>query len=79
MLQVEICIQGQIDQGWSEWFEGMQISYLEDERTLLSGVLVDQTALYTLIARLYRLGIPLFSVKSIPIDQEPVEEEQDSA
>jgi hypothetical protein len=78
MLQVEICIQGRIDQSWSEWFEGLHISYLDDERALLSGVVVDQTALYTLISRLYRLGLPLLSVQSTPITQEPVEEKKDS-
>jgi len=58
VLQVEICIEGCLDQHWSEWFEGLDISYLED-RTLLSGSLADQTALYTLLARLYRLGLSL--------------------
>jgi len=61
VLQVEICIEGCLDQHWSEWFEGLDISYLED-RTLLSGSLADQTALYTLLARLYRLGLSLVSV-----------------
>jgi hypothetical protein len=67
VLRVEISIEGRIDQGWSEWFEGLEISYPEHERALLSGVVVDQTALYTLLSRLYRLGIPLVSVKTFPI------------
>ena len=70
VLQVEICIQGRIDQNWSEWFEGLDISYLEDERAILSGVVNDQTALYTLIARLYRLGLPLVSVTALPIPKD---------
>jgi hypothetical protein len=67
VLNVEICVEGWIDQHWSEWFEGLEISYLEEQRTLLSGMVVDQTALYTLIARLYRLGLPLVSVKTFAV------------
>ena len=70
VLQVEICIQGRIDQNWSEWFEGLDISYLEDEHAILSGAVNDQTALYTLIARLYRLGLPLVSVTALPIPKD---------
>ena len=70
VLKVEICIQGRIDQNWSEWFEGLDISYLEHERALLSGVVKDQTALYTLIARLYRLGLPLVSVTTLPVPKD---------
>jgi hypothetical protein len=79
VLQVEICVRGRIDHSWSEWLEGLHISYPDDEHALLSGVVVDQTALYTLIARLYRLGIPLLSVKTSPIFQDPVEDEKNSA
>jgi len=70
VLQVEICIQGWIDQDWSEWFEGLHISYLDGERALLTGVVTDQTALFTLIARIYRLGLPLLSVATHPLPQE---------
>jgi hypothetical protein len=64
VIRVEISVEGRIDQGWSEWFEGLDISYQEQGHALLSGVVVDQTALYTLLSRLYRLGIPLVSVKT---------------
>jgi hypothetical protein len=64
MIQVEISVEGRIDQGWSDWFEGLNISYPDQECALLSGAVVDQTALYTLLSRLYRLGIPLISVKT---------------
>jgi hypothetical protein len=70
LLKVEICIQGWIDQGWTEWFEGMHISYLEGGRALLTGVVEDQTALFTLLSRIYRLGIPLLSVTTHPLSQE---------
>ena len=70
MIKVEICVQGRIDQNWSEWFEGLDISYLEHECALLSGMVVDQAALYSLIARLYRLGLPLVSVTTLPVPKD---------
>ena len=62
MLQVEICVKGRINQDWSEWYEGLTIRHTEGERTILSGPVVDQPAVYGLIARLSRLGLPLISV-----------------
>jgi hypothetical protein len=67
MLQVEIYVEGQIDQDWSSWFEGLEISYLDGEHARLYGLLPDQTALYTLLSRLYRLGIPLVSVTTAKV------------
>lgn len=63
MLQVEICINDHIDEGWSDWFERLTITHTEDDRTILAGSVVDQTALYSLIARFSRLGLALVYVK----------------
>lgn len=73
MIQVQIIILDRLDQHWSEWFEGLNISYLEGDRTLMSGIIMDQTALYTLLDRLYRLGLPLESVSTLPISKEPTD------
>jgi hypothetical protein len=62
MLQVEIYVKGQINEDWSEWFEGLIVNHVPGDQTLLSGQLSDQAALYSLIARLSRLGLPLVSV-----------------
>jgi hypothetical protein len=73
VIQVQIIILDRLDQHWSEWFEGLNISYLEGDRTLMSGIIMDQTALYTLLDRLYRLGLPLESVSTLPISKEPTD------
>ncbi len=62
MLHVEICVKGRINEDWSEWYEGLTISHAEGEQSLLSGPIIDQTAVYGLIARLSRLGLPLVSI-----------------
>jgi len=62
MRHVEICIKGQLDETWSEWFEGFTVSQTEDNQTILVGELSDQAALYGLIAKLRDLGLTLISV-----------------
>ncbi|OGO65942.1 MAG: hypothetical protein A2Z45_04990 [Chloroflexi bacterium RBG_19FT_COMBO_55_16] len=61
MQKVEIRIKGCIDTHWSEWFEGFEILYGENE-TILSGEVKDQAALYGLIAKLRDLGVSLIAV-----------------
>ncbi len=57
-----ITIQGQLDPSWSGWLAGMQVTHLDEDTTLLSGSLADQTALYSLIERLRDLNLTLISV-----------------
>jgi hypothetical protein len=63
MLGVEIRVKGRIDEDWSEWFQGLSIRYTEQDETLLSGEVVDQSELYGLLAKLRDLGLALISVK----------------
>jgi hypothetical protein len=62
MQQVEIRVQGQIDERWSEWLNGLTITHTAEGETVLVGSVIDQSALYGLIARLRDLGLPLVSV-----------------
>ena len=62
MQRVEICIEGQLDETWSEWFEGFTVSQTEQNQTILVGEFPDQAALYGLIAKLRDLGLTLISV-----------------
>ena len=61
-FSVEIRVQGRIDEQWSEWFEGLSIRHTDQDETVLSGRVVDQAALYGLLAKLWDLGLPLLSV-----------------
>ena len=63
MLSVEICVKGHIDEHWSEAFEGLRITHIEGVRSLLSGPIVDQAALYGLLARLWDLRLSLLSLE----------------
>ena len=61
----EIRIKGQLDQEWADWFEGMTLSLEEDGNTLISGPVVDQSALYASLKRVHQLGLKLISVNQI--------------
>ena len=64
MLQVEIVIRSEIDPRWSDWLEGLTITPSGRGETILTGAVVDQSALYGLIARLRDLGLPLASIRT---------------
>jgi hypothetical protein len=58
----EIKIKGHLDPCWSDWFEGLQLTHLEGNETLLAGLLPDQAALHGLFERIRDLNITLISV-----------------
>ena len=62
MQRVEIRVKGQIDEHWSDWFDDLTITHTDQDETILSGTVVDQAALYGLLAKLRDLGLPLLSV-----------------
>jgi len=70
MQRIEIRVNGTIDEQWSEWLGGLSIHHSEGDKTILSGVIMDQAALYGIIARLRDLGLALNSVISEGIDND---------
>ena len=68
MQRVEIRVKGEIDERWSEWLDGLTITHTDQDATVLTGPVVDQAALYGLIAKLRDLGLPLLAVNSVDQD-----------
>jgi len=58
-----ICVEGLLDPSWSEWLEGMEITHLENEQTLLCGPVADQAALHGLLNRIRDMNLVLVSVE----------------
>ena len=50
---------------WSDWFDGFTITNCEDGEALLSGIILDQAALYGLLNKISNLGLPLLSVNLV--------------
>ncbi len=61
----EIRVEGVLDQRWSDWFDGMQISSQSGGVTVIAGPVVDQAALHGLLAKVRDLNLPLISVRRI--------------
>jgi hypothetical protein len=59
----EIRVEGQLDEHWSAWFDGMTMTMEENGETILAGPVPDQPALYGVLAKVRDLGLPLLSVK----------------
>jgi hypothetical protein len=71
MTVYKICVIGQVDADWSEWFDGLTISNTGSGETMISGELVDQAALHGTLNKIRNLNLALISV--IKVDSGPVE------
>ena len=65
----QIRVKGNLDQKWSDWFDGLTITPQVDDETLLTGPVADQAALHGLLAKIRDLGLPLLSVKRVEIEE----------
>ena len=65
MQQIEIRVKGRIDKRWSEWLDDLTITHTDQDETVLAGPILDQAAMYGLIAKLRDLGLPLLAVNSV--------------
>ena len=72
----EIRIKGFIDPGW-EWLENMAVSFVEPDVTLISGRILDQSALHGFLARIRDLKLTLLSVIQIALEERGKEEENE--
>ena len=62
----QIRLKGHLGRQWTDWFDGMTITLENNGDTLLTGPVVDQTALHGLLKKVRDLGLPLISVASVP-------------
>jgi hypothetical protein len=68
MQRVEITLKGQLDEHWSEWFEGLTLAHTAEGDTILNGQVADQSALHGLLAKLRDLGVSILSVNAVEIE-----------
>ena len=71
-MRYEIVVEGVLDDIWSAWFDGLDISGDADAGvTMITGSLPDQAALHGLLAKIRDLGVPLLELRRIRSDLEP--------
>ena len=75
----QIRIVGRLHEGWSDWFEGLQIETRPHGETCITGPVADQAALHGILNRIFDLGLALISVRRIDTPQDgPIPRERDS-
>jgi len=57
-----IRVKGHLDLSWSEWFEGLKISYEPDGTSDLFGTIIDQAKLIGILTKIHNLNLELLSV-----------------
>jgi hypothetical protein len=61
----KIQVKGVLDSSWSDWFDGFSIT-VQDDETILVGVVLDQSALHGILAKINDLGLSIISVNKLP-------------
>ena len=61
----EIRIKGHLSHLSAGWFDGLTITLENNGNTLLTGTVIDQSALHGILKKIRDLGMPLLSVNSV--------------
>ena len=69
----QIRIKGHLPGMWSEWFDGFAIENTVQGETQMTGEVIDQTALHSLLQRIRDMGITLIEVKRLEKEEESEE------
>ena len=60
-----IRVKSHLDAAWSDWFDGLQMTYEENGETTMTGRIVDQSALQGVLLKIGSLGLTLVSVNRV--------------
>ena len=66
----QIVVKGHLNREWSEWFDGLAITTVGTGETILTGPVVDQTALHGVLIKIRDLGLPLLRLSRIKSERE---------
>ena len=60
-----ICVEGHLDEKWSDWLQGMTLRHESDGTSTLEGTLTDQAALHGVLSQIRDLGVPIISFRKV--------------
>ena len=61
----EIRVEGHLTDRWTDWFEELAIRNDLNGETTLSGLIIDQAALFSVLTKIHALNLTLISVKRL--------------
>ena len=64
-LLYQIKIRGELDPAWEGFFEGLALTHDCEGNTILTGTIIDQTALHSMLLKIRDLNLRLISVNEI--------------
>ncbi len=64
-LSYEIKVRGELDPVWMEWFEGLSLTHDCEGNTVLTGPIIDNTALHSILLKIRDLNLKLISLNEI--------------
>jgi hypothetical protein len=69
----EIRFKGHLSPYRAQMFEGLEMVQGPDGEAVLTGPVIDQAALHGILNRIRDLGMPLLSVRRLPVDKDSAE------
>jgi hypothetical protein len=64
-MTYEIRVKNHLDHCWQDWFEGWEITNLEEGEVLLTSATTDQSALHGALNKIRDLNLKLISVSEV--------------
>ncbi len=64
-LSYQIRLHGHLDESWNTWFDNLTITYPDEQTTMLSGEVRDQSQLHSILIKIRDLNLILLSVNPI--------------
>ena len=65
VLRCQIRVRGHLSGDWCDWSDELTIANMPDGEALLFGGVPDQSALFGLLSRIQRAGLPVVSIHAV--------------
>jgi hypothetical protein len=69
-LFYQIRIAGQLDSGWSDWFDGLTVTPQPNGETTITGPVRDQAELSGILNKLFGLNLTVLDIRRIAPPEE---------